>query len=135
MDHNWVLAELQSFIDLTELVSRPQASGRTVVAGDNRRVKGQSDEIVKKAHVVEQILDRVIPTWRNDLEKLDNKRWQVHRQAALRAVSEIDVVKRSLRKLVTKPLRLAQQRCTHGYGSLHDHCGNLDITEQLYKQQ
>lgn len=89
MDHNWVLAELQSFIDLTELVSRPQASGRTVVAGDNRRVKGQSDEIVKKAHVVEQILDRVIPTWRNDLEKLDNKRWQVHRQAALRAVSEI----------------------------------------------
>jgi hypothetical protein len=90
MDHNWVLAELQSFIDLTELVSRPQASGRTVVAGDNRRVKGQSDEIVKKAHVVEQILDRVIPTWRNDLEKLDNKRWQVHRQAALRAVSEIE---------------------------------------------
>ena len=34
-------------------------------------------------------MDRVIPTWRNDLENLDNRRWQGHRQAALRAVSEI----------------------------------------------
>ena len=89
MDYNWALAELQSFIDLTKLVSRPQASGRIVVAGDSRRVKGQYDEIVEKSHVIEQILDRVIPTWRNDLENLDNRRWQGHRQAALRAVSEI----------------------------------------------
>ena len=90
MDYNWALAELQSFIDLTELVSPPYTPGDVLYPGDDRVTRGKTDEIIKNAQVIEQILDRVIPTWRNYLEKRDNSRWQVHRQAALRAVSEIE---------------------------------------------
>jgi hypothetical protein len=62
VDYNRTLAELQSFIDLTELVSRPQTQERMMRIGDNRKFKGQHDKTVEKAHVIEQILDRAIPT-------------------------------------------------------------------------
>lgn len=90
MDYNWALAELQSFIDLTELVSPPYTPEDILYPGDDRVTKGKTDEIIKNAQVIEQILDRVIPTWRDYLEKRDSSRWQGHRQAALRAVSEIE---------------------------------------------
>ncbi|VEI23674.1 Protein of uncharacterised function (Hypoth_ymh) [Rothia aeria] len=89
MDYNWALAELQSFIDLTELVSPPYTPG-DMYLGEERVTKGKTDEIIKSAQIIEQILDRVIPAWRNYLEKRNNRRWQAHRQVALRAVSEIE---------------------------------------------
>ena len=43
MDYNWALAELQSFIDLTELVSPPYTPGDILYPGDDRVTKGKTD--------------------------------------------------------------------------------------------
>ncbi|MCD2146512.1 TIGR02391 family protein [Gordonia paraffinivorans] len=84
MNTEWVIAELDKFIDQT-VMRRPDPvpgvvdlTGRMVTAANH-------EDITKQAHVVEQILDRVLAGWR-DLE-VSNKsnRWNKHRAAALRA--------------------------------------------------
>ncbi|MDB6426200.1 TIGR02391 family protein [Curtobacterium sp. 20TX0008] len=58
--------------------------------GDFASPVGSKSEIVAAAQIVEKILDRVLPRWRSDVE-VDNKgRWQQHREAAQRAVVEIE---------------------------------------------
>lgn len=84
MNTEWAIAELDKFIGQTQM-RRPDPvpgvvdlTGRMVTAANH-------EDITKQAHVVEQILDRVLTGWR-DLE-VSNKsnRWNRHRAAALRA--------------------------------------------------
>ncbi len=84
MNTEWAITELERFIGQTQM-RRPDPvpgvvdlTGRMVTAANH-------EDITKQAHVVEQILDRVLTGWR-DLE-VSNKsnRWNRHRAAALRA--------------------------------------------------
>jgi hypothetical protein len=58
--------------------------------GDFATPVGQRSDIVASAQVVEQILDRVIPRWRTEIADDGKNRWTRHREAAQRAVVEIE---------------------------------------------
>jgi hypothetical protein len=89
MDTDWALKELSDFIVLTELY-RPADPPGVAILGDSRRPRGVRSDIVASAQVVEPILDRVIPEWRKAIAEDGKGRWQQHREAAQRAVVQIE---------------------------------------------
>lgn len=89
MDTEWALRELQSFVEATRLVAPPPIPGVTVLS-DDRIIAGNRQEVVGAAQVVEQILDRTLPGWRSSVESDKTGRWQQQRNAALRAIAQIE---------------------------------------------
>src|SRR5690554_3067496 len=89
MDEQWALEQLRRFIDLTRLI-QPSSNGGIVYMGDFASPAGSKAEIVASAQVVEKILDRVLPRWRTQIKEDKKGRWQQHREAALRAVVELE---------------------------------------------
>lgn len=88
IDVNWALNELRDFVALTTLVS-PEPTPGVAFLGDDRYPRGR-EEIPAAAQVVEQILDRVLPRWRSDVGEDKKRRWQQHREAAKRAVAQLE---------------------------------------------
>lgn len=83
MNTEWAIKELEKFILATELVSHPDPG---VIASFPR----ESDEIIAaQAHVVEQIMNRVVPNWRTEVGKDNYHRWGEHREAAVRARAQL----------------------------------------------
>lgn len=89
MDVEWALSELQEFIRLTEL-RQPSSGGGVVFMGDFATPVAPQNVIIAAAQVVEKILDRVLPGWQTDVPDDGKKRWARHRQAAVRAVTELE---------------------------------------------
>ena len=89
MDVEWALAELREFITLTEL-RQPSSGGGVVYMGDFATPVGRKNSIIAAAQVVEKILDRVLPGWKTDVPDDGKQRWTRHRQAAIRAVTELE---------------------------------------------
>lgn len=59
--------------------------------GDDRHCKGDRDELIAAAQVIEQILDRVLPKWRQTVPADKSVRWQQqHREAAQRAIVQLE---------------------------------------------
>ena len=85
----WALQELSKFASQTEMSYPPPSpgivdlSGRMVTAAKN-------DDITRQAQVVEQILDRVVPGWKELEANTKVNRWMRHRAAALRAKEAIE---------------------------------------------
>lgn len=84
MDTEWVLAQLKKFIQFTELV---YTGG--VVAGA-RRTRADDADVVAQAEVVDQILTRVMPDWRQAVPASSRYRWEQRREACIRAVAKIE---------------------------------------------
>lgn len=79
----WVLAQLDDFIaaSITHYVPGP----RGVMGAGTYQTAVAQEEMLKKAQVVEQILDRFVPGWRNLDVNTKRKQWELHREAAIRA--------------------------------------------------
>jgi acid stress-induced BolA-like protein IbaG/YrbA len=88
VDNEWALQQLQSFVDLTRL-EQPRSDGGIAFIGDFASPVGKRSDIVAQAQVIEQILDRVLPTWRTDVPDDGKHRWTRHRDAALRAIAQL----------------------------------------------
>src|SRR5699024_10279764 len=86
MNIEWASAELDKFIEQT-VMRNASRSGAGWVSISNKDITATADvEVTRQATVVEQILDRVIPRWRNEVpDDSANNRWAQHREAALRA--------------------------------------------------
>ncbi|MBX7469093.1 TIGR02391 family protein [Streptomyces sp. NPDC001251] len=87
IDTPWARAELAKFLALTEL-SYPDPVPGVVFASSRMYTRGLEADIIASAHVVEQILGRVLPRWREEVSAEHNKkinRWCQHREAAQRA--------------------------------------------------
>ncbi len=87
MNREWATEELAAFLTLTELY-RPADPPGVVNFTSHLSTRGAERDIMARDHLVEQILERVLPGWRNDVPKDRNKtvnrRYQ-HREAAERA--------------------------------------------------
>jgi uncharacterized protein (TIGR02391 family) len=79
----WTIAQLDDFISATttRFVNGPPGT----IGFGTYHTAASEDDVIKKAQVVEQILDRVVPTWRELEVSTSNKRWELHREAAVRA--------------------------------------------------
>lgn len=83
----WAVAQLDDFIAATATHHVPSPPG--VIGGGSYQTAASEDDVLKKAQVVEQILDRFVPTWREFDVDTSRKRWELHREAAVRAKEEV----------------------------------------------
>ncbi|MCR4525821.1 TIGR02391 family protein [Kocuria rhizophila] len=89
MNVEWAIGELDKFITMTVMTNNSR-SGPGYVSITHRSSTASSDTYVtKQAQVVEKIFDRVVPTWRTDIDLSKTNRWTRHREAAIRAREEL----------------------------------------------
>lgn len=87
MNTDWAKVELDKFINATTLHHKAPPAG---VISAGRYVTAETDaEIAKQAQVVEKILARVLPGWRNLGVDAERYRWARHHEAAIRAREEL----------------------------------------------
>lgn len=87
LNTEWAIDQLDDFIKATTVIYVPSPPGS--IGFHSYKTAISEDEIVKRAQVVEQILDRVVPTWRSDIKAKDRQEWSIHYEAALRARESI----------------------------------------------
>lgn len=87
MNTEWAIEQLDDFIRATTVTYIP--SPPSSVGFHSYKTAIPEDQIVKRAQVVEQILDRIVPTWRTDIQKKDRQKWSVHYEASIRAREEL----------------------------------------------
>ena len=81
---DWAIPLLEDFIGATEPHRVPPPTG--VISISTYTTVLKEDEIVARAQVVEQILDRQVPGWRSlDVHARHTTTWSRHREAAIRA--------------------------------------------------
>lgn len=74
IDHKWATEEIDKFLYVTAQVSPNRPGSGVVYFGTVMR--GPSTEASERAHVMEQLLDRVLPGWRRDRPDRDKEyRW------------------------------------------------------------
>lgn len=71
LNHEWAIKEIDEFLRVTDQVGYDNSGGGVVMLGTHMR--GSQTEASQRAHVVEQILDRVLPGWRQDRPEKDVK--------------------------------------------------------------
>ncbi|GAA1718149.1 TIGR02391 family protein [Dietzia cercidiphylli] len=71
LDTEWATSEIDEFLHVTDQVSPSASGGSVVFAGPVMR--GSKTEASQRAHVVEQILDRVLPGWSRERPETDAK--------------------------------------------------------------
>lgn len=87
MNTEWAIAQLDDFIKATTVTYVP--SSPNSIGFHSYKTAAAEDEIVKRAQIVEQILDRIVPGWRSELEKKDRQKWSIHYEASIRAREEL----------------------------------------------
>jgi len=83
LNSEWTVAQLDDFIEAAAVTYVP--SPPNSIGFHSYKTAVSEDEVVRKAQVVEQILDRVVPGWRNEIEKKDRQKWSIHYEASIRA--------------------------------------------------
>lgn len=93
----WAVKQLDDFIMATTVTYVP--SPPSSIGFHSYNTASPEDEIVKKAQVVEQILDLVVPGWRTNIRKKDRQEWSIHYEASVRAKESLlraDEVRKNL---------------------------------------
>lgn len=80
MNVEWALRELRQFVEMATLVEVDLAE----------RLRGDPDAIIASVHIVEQILDRALPAWRLSIPEDRWHNWQQQREAAQRAIVQLE---------------------------------------------
>jgi hypothetical protein len=87
MNEEWAKAQLQQFVEFTALVGSYGNDGSYY---GQKTVGQDANEIIPAAQVVEQIIDRVLPNWRDALRAGRSGLWREHHEAARRALVELE---------------------------------------------
>jgi hypothetical protein len=83
MNSAWAIEQLDDFIRATTVTYVP--SPPSSIGFHSYKTATPEDEIVKRAQVVEQILNQVVPSWRSEIKRKDRQKWSVHYEASIRA--------------------------------------------------
>lgn len=86
LDRDWAVTEIDAFLHVTARVNPDTGSGVLYLG---TVMRGPKTEASQRAHVVEQILDRVLPGWANDRPEKD-KDYAWLRDQASRAKAAIE---------------------------------------------
>lgn len=79
LDTDWAIAEIHTFLHITALVHPNTALGVTFCG---TVMRGAKTEAAQRAHVVEPILDRVLPGWANERPANDKEHTWLRGQAS-----------------------------------------------------
>lgn len=87
IDTEWAIEVLERFLELAELYRPPDPPGVTIRTS-KRANRGSQADITSEAAVVEQILDRALPSWRESIDTAPRvNRWYQHIEASQRTVA------------------------------------------------
>ncbi|MBX3078507.1 MAG: TIGR02391 family protein [Cryobacterium sp.] len=92
LDSAWAIQQLDEFLHVTAQVAYDNSPGSDVVVFGTHMRGGQT-QAAELAHVVEQILDRVLPGWprsNTGRDKSNDKRWAHLREQVARAKAAIE---------------------------------------------
>jgi hypothetical protein len=90
VNKEWALKKLKEYLQLVKLYS-PNSSGSGIyVIGSKGVLRSSMEEVYAQTHVIEKILDQVIPDWRNISVKPNGPLMDRERQATIRAISELE---------------------------------------------
>lgn len=86
LNTDWAIAQLDTFIGQTVMHN---GSGNGFITTADYTAAPEA-EVAKQAQIVEKILARVTPDWRDHVTgKMANNRWAKHREASIRAREEL----------------------------------------------
>ncbi|MWJ85022.1 restriction endonuclease [Clavibacter michiganensis subsp. michiganensis] len=86
LNTDWAIEQLDKFIEQTVMRN---GSGAGFITTTDYTAAPEA-EVAKQAQIVEKILARVTPNWRDELTgQMANNRWAKHREAAIRAREEL----------------------------------------------
>lgn len=71
LNHEWAVKEIDLFLRATDQIGYNNSGGGVVRLGT--QLRGSKTEASQHAHVVEQILDRVLPGWNRDRPERDSR--------------------------------------------------------------
>ena len=123
--HDLAKQRLTYFLQLTELRRPPPTPGIIDMTG-RMATAVHSDEIIPAAQVVEQILDRVLSDWRSAQPERMRNRWVHHREAAQRALAQLERDDEIRERLGDAARSSTLARCTRGSGKVPAPCGKAD---------
>lgn len=83
LNAEWAVAQLDDFMAATTVTYVPSPPGS--FGFHTYKTTASEDEVVRKAQVIEQILDRVVAGWRDSIKKKDRQKWAIHYEASVRA--------------------------------------------------
>jgi hypothetical protein len=83
LDKEWAIGEIDAFLYATDQIVPDMSGSGITYFGTVQR--SSETEAAQHAHVVEQILDRVIPTWSSNHKPSSDREWQHLREWAARA--------------------------------------------------
>lgn len=86
----WAIGELDKFIQQTVMTNNSYVGGGVVSISNKSSTAAADAEVAQQAQVVEKVFDRVIPQWRSEIELRSTNRWTRHREAAIRAKTELE---------------------------------------------
>ncbi|RBA31235.1 restriction endonuclease [Dietzia maris] len=89
MNTEWAIGELDKFITMTVMTNNSRSGPGYVSLTHTSSTAASDADVTRQAQVVEKIFDRVIPTWRTDIDLSKTNRWTRHREAAIRAREEL----------------------------------------------
>ncbi|MGX1913655.1 TIGR02391 family protein [Streptomyces phaeochromogenes] len=88
MNREWAIAKLKSFLVIAAVKHVPPPPG--VVSAGRYQYVNPADDVQAAAQIAEQLLDRVLPSWRTaDWEENRKPMWR-HREAANRAIGLLE---------------------------------------------
>lgn len=86
LNTEWAVEQLDKFITMTVMRN---GSGNGFITTADYTSSPEAD-VAKQAQIVEKVLARVTPNWRDEITgKMANNRWAKHREASLRAREEL----------------------------------------------
>ncbi|MFC9559589.1 TIGR02391 family protein [Agromyces sp. NPDC056965] len=94
MDFEWAAERLNEHIGLTTLTQTYYEDFGTV-----GELAATPEQLHSSAQIVEKIMDRVTPTWRQEIAEDPAQLWQPHRAAAVRALVEVEHAEELAEKL------------------------------------
>jgi Protein of unknown function (Hypoth_ymh) len=90
LDPEWAIEQINHFLNATEQVPYDNTGGSVIILGTHMR--GSETDASELAHVIEQILDRVLPRWTRSPpdEKSKSRVWRHLREQAARARAALE---------------------------------------------
>lgn len=90
LNTEWAIEQLDKFITMTVMRNASSSGAGWVSISNNDLTAAPDADVAKQAPVIEKILARVTPNWRDEIKgKMANNRWAKHREAAIRAREEL----------------------------------------------
>lgn len=90
LNTEWAIEQLDKFITMTVMRNASSSGNGWVSISNNDLTAAPDTDVAKQAQIVEKILERVLPNWRDEITgKMANNRWAKHREASIRAREEL----------------------------------------------